>query len=60
MKCVALNEEKLQDNPKVWWDEDEITRSVKSYVKKWDIDLVGFPHVLGRLYLANLTSDNYV
>lgn len=39
-RCLALDQAELQDNPKVWWDEDVITRIVKKYVKKWNVDLV--------------------
>lgn len=39
-KCLALDQAQLQDNPKIWWDEDVITSTVKKYVKKWNIDLV--------------------
>jgi N-acetylglucosaminylphosphatidylinositol deacetylase len=39
-KCLALDIPELQDNPKVWWDEDAITSTVKKYVKKWNVDLV--------------------
>jgi N-acetylglucosaminylphosphatidylinositol deacetylase len=39
-RCLALDQAELQDNPKVWWDEDVITRTVKKYVDKWSVDLV--------------------
>ena len=35
-----MDEAELQDNPKVWWDEDAIISIVKKYVKKWNTDLV--------------------
>jgi N-acetylglucosaminylphosphatidylinositol deacetylase len=37
-RCLTLDD--LQDNPKVWWDEEAITAVVKDYVAKWKVDVV--------------------
>jgi LmbE family N-acetylglucosaminyl deacetylase len=39
-----LDKPELQDNPKVWWDEDAITAVVKEYVAKWKVDVVSIFH----------------
>ncbi|KAG5928859.1 hypothetical protein E4U42_007837 [Claviceps africana] len=39
-RCVALDNPDLQDNPKVWWDEDKIKPILKKYIKKWSIDAI--------------------
>jgi N-acetylglucosaminylphosphatidylinositol deacetylase len=39
-RCLTLDKPELQDNPKVWWDEDAITTVVKDYVAKWKVDVV--------------------
>ncbi len=39
-RCLSLDEGELQDNPKVWWNEDVIQAITKKYVKKWDVDAV--------------------
>lgn len=44
-RCVALDHPDLQDNPKVWWDENKIKPILKEYIKKWKIDAVRPPFV---------------
>ncbi|QUC17234.1 uncharacterized protein UV8b_01475 [Ustilaginoidea virens] len=39
-RCVALDHADLQDNPRVWWDEDKIKPILKEYVEKWSIDAI--------------------
>ncbi|KAG6009074.1 hypothetical protein E4U43_000056 [Claviceps pusilla] len=39
-RCVALDHPDLQDNPKVWWDENKIKPILKEYIKKWKIDAI--------------------
>jgi LmbE family N-acetylglucosaminyl deacetylase len=58
-RCLALDQAQLQDSPKVWWDEDIITRTVKKYVKKWNVDLVSLAATVRRIRVTNWTSDNY-
>lgn len=59
-KCLALDIPKLQDNPKVWWDEDVITSTVKKYVKEWKVDLVSLPALSKGLTFADGTPDNHI
>jgi N-acetylglucosaminylphosphatidylinositol deacetylase len=58
-RCLAVDEEELQDNPKVWWDEDAIITIVKKYVKKWNTDLVRFAQLLQRVHFTDSASDHY-
>ncbi|GAB0134116.1 hypothetical protein EsDP_00002501 [Epichloe bromicola] len=37
-RCVALDHPDLQDDPKVWWDENKIKPILKEYIEKWNID----------------------
>lgn len=41
-RCVALDHPELQDNPKVWWNNELIAKKVHEYVLKWKIDAVRF------------------
>jgi N-acetylglucosaminylphosphatidylinositol deacetylase len=40
-RCVALDNPKLQDNNKIWWEKEDIIPLVKEYVEKWKVDAVG-------------------
>lgn len=42
-RCEALDDPDLQDNPSVWWDTAKIQGILKDYVRRWDIDAVGWP-----------------
>ncbi|KAH8801406.1 putative glycan biosynthesis protein [Xylogone sp. PMI_703] len=39
-RCIALDQEDLQDNPKVWWDQKTIIAAVKEYVERWQVDAI--------------------
>lgn len=39
-ECVVLDREEIQDNPKVWWNQNLITSVVKSKVVQWGADAV--------------------
>lgn len=39
-RCVALDHPDLQDDPKVWWDENKIKPILKEYIEKWNIDAI--------------------
>lgn len=44
-RCLALDLPHMQDNPKVWWPQEEIINTIKEYVQVWSIDfLVTFDH----------------
>ena len=30
----------MQDNPKIWWDQDLITNIVQSKIKEWQVDAI--------------------
>ncbi|KAF2670324.1 putative N-acetylglucosaminyl phosphatidylinositol de-N-acetylase [Microthyrium microscopicum] len=39
-ECVVLDRKDIQDNPKVWWDQDVIKKVVKEKIKEWQSDSV--------------------
>ncbi|RQM05925.1 hypothetical protein DH86_00002584 [Scytalidium sp. 3C] len=39
-RCIALDREELQDNPKVWWDQNAIVAAVKEHVERWKVDAI--------------------
>jgi len=39
-RCVALDNVKLQDNNKIWWEKEDIVPIVKQYVEKWKVDAI--------------------
>ena len=45
-RCVAVDREELQDNPKEWWNEEVILEVVEEYIKKWKIDAVSILHIV--------------
>jgi N-acetylglucosaminylphosphatidylinositol deacetylase len=55
-RCIALDRMDLQDNPRIWWNEDVIIGSVKKYVEKWKVDAVRLSTRLGVLLAMLLTQ----
>lgn len=44
-RCISLDLPQMQDNPQVWWSEQELMPIIDEYVKKWSIDLlISFDH----------------
>lgn len=44
-RCVVLNRDDIQDNPKEWWPENIVYGIVEFYVRKWNVDaIVTFDH----------------
>lgn len=39
-RCVSLDLANIQDNPKVWWPEEQLLPIIEEYVKKWSIDVL--------------------
>jgi N-acetylglucosaminylphosphatidylinositol deacetylase len=38
--CISLDLPHIQDNPKVWWSEQELIPIINEYINKWSIDLL--------------------
>ncbi|KAH8695107.1 putative glycan biosynthesis protein [Talaromyces proteolyticus] len=39
-KCLILEHKHLQDNPREWWDEKLVERTLDRHVQMWNIDLI--------------------
>lgn len=57
-RCVALDNVKLQDNNKIWWEKEDIIPIVKQYVEKWKVDAVS-AHARIQCLPSNPASDHH-
>lgn len=39
-RCVALDLPTIQDNPKVWWSEQQLIPIIRQYIVSWSIDFL--------------------
>lgn len=39
-RCVVLQRDEIQDDPKKWWPENVVSEIVESYVRRWNVDAI--------------------
>jgi N-acetylglucosaminylphosphatidylinositol deacetylase len=39
-RCISLDLPNIQDNPKVWWSEQQLIPIINEYINKWSIDVL--------------------
>ncbi len=39
-RCLSLDLPHIQDNPKVWWSEQQLIPIINEYINKWSIDVL--------------------
>ncbi|CAF3353879.1 unnamed protein product [Rotaria sp. Silwood1] len=39
-RCISLDLPNIQDNPKVWWSEQQLIPLINQYIDKWSIDIL--------------------
>ncbi|CAF2358418.1 unnamed protein product [Rotaria sp. Silwood2] len=39
-RCISLDLSNIQDNPKVWWSEQQLIPMINEYIDKWSTDIL--------------------
>lgn len=39
-RCISLDLSNIQDNPTIWWSEQQLIPIINEYINKWSIDLL--------------------